>query len=227
VVVINTVIMLASALLALATTQPYHPGDPIKGLVAPVVTAFTADGELDIARVSVQAAFLNASGVHWVFTAGTTGESVDLTVEERKRLAEEWIRVAPKYDMHVIVHVGTDSVVDAVDMAKHAAAHGADAIAAMPPTYLRPATVEALVQTVGRIAAVAPQTPFYYYHIPSLTGVAFPMNDFVALADAGVPTLRCAAASPHAACPAAAGTSMPCRVVARPLTRTDVHFGAP
>jgi|EP00966_Prymnesium_polylepis_P195256 dihydrodipicolinate synthase/N-acetylneuraminate lyase len=73
------------------------------------------------------------------------GSGVDLTVAERKSLAEAWITLATSFNMHVIVHCGTDSVPDAMDMAAHAEAHGADAIAAMPPTYIRPGTLEALV----------------------------------------------------------------------------------
>jgi N-acetylneuraminate lyase len=72
--------------------------------------------------------------VHWVFSAGSTGESVDLTVAERKAMAAAWVQAAKQYGQRVIVHVGADSVVDARDMAAHAQSVGADAVAAMPPT---------------------------------------------------------------------------------------------
>jgi len=168
------------------------PGSTFKitGLVAPVYSPFTASGELDLTLVRTQAVWLNATGVKWVFTAGSTGESVDLTVPERMALAVEWIKVAKEFDMRVIVHVGTDSIGDGYAMAKHAEDHGADVIAAMPPTYIKPSTVQALVETMAAIAAGAPSLPFYYYHIPILTGVYFDMSDFVAAADAGIPTLR-------------------------------------
>jgi N-acetylneuraminate lyase len=163
---------------------------PFSGLVAPVFTPLAADGSLDVAKVASNAAWLNATGVKTVFTAGSTGESVDLTVAERKALAEAWIKAAPTYGMRVIVHVGTDSVTDAIEMAKHAEASGADAVAAMPPVYNRPATVDALVQTMGAVASAAPNTPFYYYHIPQKTFVDFKMSDFVPAADSKIPNLR-------------------------------------
>ena len=94
---------------------------------------------LDLTRIPVLAQYLNNTGVHWIFSAGSTGESVDLTVAERKAMAEAWVNVAKGYPkMRVIVHVGADSVVDARDMAAHAQSIGADCIAAMPPTYLKP-----------------------------------------------------------------------------------------
>ena len=60
----------------------------------------------------------------------------------------------------------------------------------MPPTYLKPATVEALVATIASVAAAAPELPYLYYHIPSMTGVDFKMYDFVRAADGVVKTLR-------------------------------------
>ena len=182
------------AALAAAPTGRHSVGKPIRGLVAPVFTPFKKDGDgavvLDLDKVESQAHWLNQSGVHWVFTGGSTGESVDLSVAERKALAERWIQVAPTFGQQVIVHVGTDSVVDARDMAAHAEQHGADAIAAMPPTYIRPGSPEALVQTVASVAAAAPLTPFYYYHIPMKTGVDFSVADLVASADSRIPTFR-------------------------------------
>ena len=176
--------------MAMALTTAWAPGDPIRGLVAPVFTPINRDGGLDLDKVDSQARWLNASGVEWVFTSGSTGESVDLTVAERKSLAVKWIQVSKLYGQHVIVHVGSDSVNDAQDMAAHAQQHSADAIAAMPPTYIRPGSPEALVQTVAAIASAAPSTPFYYYHIPMKTGVAFPMADLVLAADSRIPTFR-------------------------------------
>ena len=75
---------------------------------------------LDLTRIPALAQYLNDTGVHWIFSAGSTGESVDLTVAERKAMAEAWVKIAPKYGQRVIVHVGADSVVDARDMAAHA-----------------------------------------------------------------------------------------------------------
>ena len=162
----------------------------ITGIVAPTFTPLDSDGNLDVSLIPAHAAFLNQSNVKWIFSAGSTGESVDLTIEERKSLAVAWMNIAPTYNMSVIVHVGADSVVNAAQMAAHAESIGAQAIAAMPPTYIRPSTLDALVATMKNIADAASNTPFYYYHIPSKTGVNFLMSNFVQLADTKIPNFR-------------------------------------
>ena len=62
----------------------------VTGLVAPVLTAFYPNGTLNVATVPAQAAALAAQGVKWAFVCGSTGQSVDLDVQERKSLAQAW-----------------------------------------------------------------------------------------------------------------------------------------
>jgi len=104
----------------------------IKGLVAAAFTPFHEDGSINTAAVELQAAWFNATGVQWVFVSGTTGESLKLTVDERLAQAALWVKIAPRFRLRVIVHVGHDSVLDAVRMAQHAQTIGADAIGAHP-----------------------------------------------------------------------------------------------
>eukprot|EP01062_Namystynia_karyoxenos_P033015 TRINITY_DN24302_c0_g1_i1.p1 TRINITY_DN24302_c0_g1~~TRINITY_DN24302_c0_g1_i1.p1 ORF type:complete len:366 (+),score=140.32 TRINITY_DN24302_c0_g1_i1:80-1099(+) len=160
----------------------------IDGLVAATFTPFRANGSVATEVVPQQAAWLQKTGVKWVFVSGTTGESVKLSSAERRAQAEEWVRVGPKYDISVIIHCGTDSLVEAAEHAAHAQRIGAQAVGWMPPVFFKPATVQALAQSLAAVAAAAPNLPFYYYHIPSMTGVVFPMLDMVKAIDAiGVP----------------------------------------
>ena len=94
------------------------------------------------------------------------------------------MKVAPTHGIKVVVHVGDDSVVVARDLAAHAQAHAVDAIAAMPPTYIRPGSVTAYVDTMAYVAAGAPKLPFYLYHIPSKTNVVYKANAFLSAAAA-------------------------------------------
>jgi len=147
----------------------------IDGLVAAVYSPFDSSGALNISVVTAQHNYLASTGVGWVFVSGTTGESVSLTVDERKRLVEAWLKMRP----NVIAHVGTDCLADARELAAHAAQAGAKAVAAMPPSFFKPANAEALARTIASICAAAPKLPCYYYHIPSMTGVEIAMIDFV------------------------------------------------
>merc|ERR1711871_1280519 len=125
----------------------------IDGLVTATFTPFDSSLAVNAAEVEKQAAWLNKTGVRWVFVSGTTGESVKLTVAERMSQAEAWINIAPKYGIRTIIHVGAESVNDATAMAQHAAKHGADAFAAMPPVFFAPANTAALASTMSYIAA--------------------------------------------------------------------------
>src|SRR5690606_14641888 len=113
-------------------------------------------------------------GVSGSFVCGTTGESLSLTLDERKAVAEAWRRSAGDR-LKVIVHVGHTCQRDAAELARHAAQIGADAVAAMGPSFFRPPGVRELVDWCAGVAAAAGDLPFYYYHIPSMTGVSLPM----------------------------------------------------
>ena len=118
----------ATFLLALLASAA-HAAPLIEGLVAPTFTPLGANGtSFDAAAVDGLARWAgNGTGVHWVYLTGSTGESVDLTTAERKATVEAWAVAAPRHGLRVVVHVGSDSVATARDLAAHAAAHGADA----------------------------------------------------------------------------------------------------
>lgn len=166
---------LLSFVASLAAPAPLR----IKGVIAAVHTPFGSDGALNLSVVDQQAAWLNHTGVHWVFVAGTTGESMKLTVSERKTLAEKWVSVSPKYGIKVIVHVGIDSIVEAMGLAAHAQAIGATAIGSMPSVLFKSPNVEALARYMALIFNAAPSLPAYYYHFPEMTGVTFPALELV------------------------------------------------
>jgi len=147
------------------------------GLIAAVHTPMTSTGELDLDAVAGQARLLTAGELDAVFVAGTTGEGLSLSVAERKALVERWRSEAP--DMPLIVHVGALSIADSRELADHAARSGANAIAAVGPCYHKPATVADLVAFCAEVAGTAPDLPFYYYHIPSLSGVKLSVRDFL------------------------------------------------
>jgi N-acetylneuraminate lyase len=161
----------------------------LTGLIAATHTPFNTAGELYLAAVEKQAAHLLGQGVNTVFIAGTTGESHSLTVDERLSLAQRWTEVAKGTAMKIVVHVGSNCLVDAQTLARQAQSLGAHAISALSPSYFKPRTVEALVSCCEQIARAAPQFPFYFYDIPVLTGVSFPMIDFLEIASQRMPNL--------------------------------------
>ena len=158
------------------------------GLIPACHTPFTADGQLDLAAVERQAAYFQSVGVRGVFVAGTTGECASLTVDERKALCDRWMRVAGD-SLQIAVNVGHNCLSEAVALAAHARQAGVSAVAAMAPSYYKPAKIEQLVDFCIPIAAEAEPLPFYYYHIPCMTGVSLPIADFLRQARFRMPNL--------------------------------------
>lgn len=161
----------------------------LHGLVAATHTPFHADGQLNLRAVEKQAEHLLRNEVSMAFIGGSTGESHSLTVEERLLLSHRWAEVVRGSEMRFVVHVGSNCLADARRLASQAQSLGATAIAALAPSYFKPKTLDALVACCAEVAGAAPGVPFYFYDIPALTGVQFPMPDFLALAADRIPTL--------------------------------------
>ncbi len=160
----------------------------LPGLTAAPFTAFHPNGELNLAAIPRQAALLANSGVSGAFVCGTTGEGASLTSDERRRVVEAWVKArSPK--LKVIVHVGRLCLGDSRELAAHAQQVGADAIATVAPCFFKPPGARELVAWCAELAAAAPKLPFFYYHMPSMTGVTIPATAFLAEAAGKIPTL--------------------------------------
>lgn len=59
---------------------------PLTGIIPPLVTPFTADGEIDERAFRAQARFMLAKGAHGVCVGGSTGEGHTLERDEMRRL---------------------------------------------------------------------------------------------------------------------------------------------
>lgn len=158
----------------------------IKGLVCAPFTAFDKNGKVDLGKVAEQARFYKSNGVSGVFACGTTGEGSSLTMPEKKALFAEWAKQRDGR-FSVIGFLGGTSVGDCVDLALYAQEVGLDAVAMTAPYYQRPATVKDLALTISQVASAVPGMPFYFYHIPVLTKVAFPMIRLLEEVDGLVP----------------------------------------
>jgi N-acetylneuraminate lyase len=161
----------------------------LHGLTAAVHTPLDPAGELHLPAVERQAGHLLAAGVAAVFVGGTAGESHSLTVGERLALAGRWAEVARGTRLRVVVHAGANCLPDARALAAHARQIGAAAVSALAPSHFRPTTLDALAGWCAAVAGAAPGVPFYYYDIPSLTGVPVPAADLLGQAADRVPTL--------------------------------------
>lgn len=159
-----------------------------EGLFAAVLTPFSAQGQLHLESVKLMVDWLIRRNVGGLFVCGTTGEGPSLTVQERMRVAEAYVKATAKR-VPVFIHVGHDCIEDSTQLARHAANIGADAVASVAPWYFPIQDVTTLVDTMSVIASHAPTLPFYYYHIPSLTGVRVRPVQFLESAADKIPNL--------------------------------------
>lgn len=160
----------------------------IQGLIAATFSTFNEDGSLDLSLIPGLVDKLISEGVQGVFICGTNGEGPNLTSEERMTIAEAYVKAVNKRCL-VLVHVGHPSIAEARKLALHAKKIGADAISAVAAFYFKPASVSNLVDCMAEIAAAAPDMPFYYYHIPVITGMGIDMLEFLRLAEGKIPNL--------------------------------------
>lgn len=162
--------------------------DKLTGLIAAPFTPMNPDGSLNLPMIPKLARALVENRVSGAFVCGTTGEGFSLTTEERLQVAERWVTSAPK-NLRVIVHVGHMTLTDSRTLATHAEKIGAAAFATIGPTFFKAANVDQLVNYCAKVAEAAPTLPFYYYHIPVMTGIELPIFDFFKAATRRIPNL--------------------------------------
>jgi len=160
----------------------------LTGLIAAGFTPMKPGGQLNLKQIPLIVDHLISNGIRGLYLCGSTGEGSSLTIAERKAVVEGYLK-AVRRRLPVIVAVGHESLAEAKMLAAHAQSAGADAISAAPPMYWKLNTVAALVDSMRQIAGGAPRLPFFYYHMPSLTGVNVDMVELLRLGSERIPTL--------------------------------------
>ena len=160
----------------------------ITGLIPVTFAGYNQDGSLNLSIIPSLVEKMIEDGLTGVFICGTNGEGPNLTIEERMAVAEAYVKAANKRIL-VLVHVGHSSIAECKKLAAHASSIGADAISSVAAFYFKPGSVQNLVDCMAEIASAAPQLPFYYYHIPTLTGVGMDMVEFLRLSEDVIPNL--------------------------------------
>lgn len=160
----------------------------LSGLVAATYTPFSADGSLALERVGPMVEHLIEAGNRGLYVCGSTGEGVSLTTMERCEVAEAYVQAADGR-IPVFVQVGHNSIAEARLLAAHAQQIGADAVSATCPSYFKANDQASLLETIKAIASAASSLPFYYYHIPVLTGSSVDIVSFMQAAGEAIPNL--------------------------------------
>ena len=138
---------------------------PFRGAITALITPFR-DGAVDedafVALIERQI----AAGIHGLVPAGTTGETSTLSHDEHRRVVELCVQTA-RGRVPVIAGAGSNATSEAIDLARHAKAVGADAVLVVAPYYNRPSQ-EGLYRHYAAIND-AVQIPVITYNVPGRT----------------------------------------------------------
>ena len=145
-----------------------------RAILPALVTPFDHRGEINFAALDALADRLLEDGVDGFYATGSTGEALLMSTEERKQVAEAVLRRVDGR-IPVIVQVGSTNPREAMELARHAADHGASAVSSVPPFYYKYSTAE-LKEFYFRLADAA-GLPVLVYNVSVYTGVDFNMQN--------------------------------------------------
>jgi len=142
---------------------------PLRGLYVPLITPFTAEGELAPEALEKLAHTVIDSGAAGLVALGTTGEPATLTAAERDTVLGICARVCRERDATLIAGAGSnDTASTARDLHELAAWPEVSAALTVVPYYTRPSE-EGVVAHFARLAGDSP-VPLIVYNIPYRTG---------------------------------------------------------
>lgn len=122
------------------------------------------------------------NGINAICPVGTTGESATLTHDEHKRCIEIAVEVTKNTNTKVLAGAGSNATAEAVEIAKHAAKCGVDALFSVSPYYNKPSQ-EGLYQHYKAIADAVPEIGVMVYNVPGRTGVDILADTVIRLFD--------------------------------------------
>jgi len=158
----------------------------LTGVIPPLLTAFKEDGDYDPVAQREIVSFL-VDRVQGLYICGTYGSGPLMSSEERRQTTEDVVKQV-RGKIPVIVHVGGCSTRSVVDLAKHAEAVGAPAVAAVPPTYY--GFNDDCVERHFAALVKAVTIPVFIYNNPKTTGVTLTPKLLARLVDVGVAGLK-------------------------------------
>ena len=135
----------------------------ITGVLAALLTPLDENGKVKTELAPKLIDFYVDQGANGLYMLGWTGEGAYLDKDARKEWAEA-VLAAAKDKIKVFVHCGyNENLDDSVELAAHAAAHGAYAVSSVGIS--KQATLQENVEYFKRISEAAPNVPFYIYWV--------------------------------------------------------------
>ncbi len=137
-----------------------------KGVGVALVTPFTKNNTVDYNGLDQLVNHVISGGVDYLVVLGTTGESVTLTKEEKKKVVAQVINSNARR-LPIVIGIGGNNTQELIETIKETDFTGIDAILSASPMYNKP-TQEGIYQHYKALAKVAPK-PIILYNVPGRT----------------------------------------------------------
>ena len=137
-----------------------------RGLGVALVTPFSEDLSIDIQSFRKHIEFQIENGVKLLIPAGTTGESVTMSVEEQLLVIQETVK-ATEGRAKILAGVGGNNTAEVVIRAHAVLELGIDGILSSSPAYNKP-TQQGLVEHYRTLAGQV-DCPIVIYNVPGRT----------------------------------------------------------
>lgn len=138
------------------------------GMTCASITPMKEDKTLDLESARRLYRHLAERGTHSLYPNGTNGESLSLSEEERRQLAEVCLQ-ANQGDCVVYIQCGAATVRESYALIRHAREIGADGAGLMTPVFF-PTDELSLERYYTEALERFADFPIYAYNIPSRTG---------------------------------------------------------
>jgi dihydrodipicolinate synthase/N-acetylneuraminate lyase len=150
-----------------------------KGVIVSALTPFTEEGKVDELGLESLLEFFISKGVNGILALATAGQGPLMSIEERKLVAEVILNKCHNR-IPVMVHVGALTTRETVILAEHACSMGADAVASLPPLYMR-LDMASYEQHYRAISSAVSPIPVFVYNNPWAQGRALTPEELLSL----------------------------------------------
>lgn len=146
------------------------------GVIAPVLTPFTENGEPDSDRFIEHCEWLMDNGCTALAPFGTTSEANSLGIDERIGLLEDLVDSGMEPSL-LMPGTGTCSVTDTAALTQHAMELGCGGVLMLPPFYYKNPSEEGLFRFYADVIDEVgdDRLKVYLYHIPPVAQVGIPL----------------------------------------------------
>ena len=153
------------------------PSQPFSGVLVPVLTPFTPEGQPDAGRFVAFCRWLLDQGAGGLAIFGTTSEANSMSPVERMELLDRLIEAGIPAQK-LMPGTGACAMTDAAMLVRHAVDRGCGGVLMLPPFYYKGVSDDGIFAFISGIIdkVASPALRLFLYHIPPMAVVGFSLD---------------------------------------------------